>query len=143
MEHPSRLFSCLRCHTQVVICTYCDRGQIYCDSICSKAARRQSCREAEKRYQNTPGGKIKHARRQRRYRARLRIKVTDHGSTTPTQDDVLQPVENKAKETVMSQGDSAKQCCFCKRKVLPWLRNGFLGHSKALSVRDLSYFRPP
>lgn len=143
MEHTPRLFSCARCHTQTVICSYCDRGQIYCGSGCSKAARLLSCRSAERRYQRTPGGKMKHALRQRRYRARLRTKVTDHSSKTPAQNGLLQPVKNKAKEAVMSHGDIDRRCCFCKKTVPPWFRNGFLRHHEPLSVQYLSCFRPP
>lgn len=143
MEHTPRLFSCIRCHSQVVICSHCDRGQIYCGPQCSASARAQSCRAAEKRYQLTPGGKMKHALRQRRYRARLKEKVTDHSSHSPAQNALLQPVKNKAKEAVMSHGYINRHCCFCQKTVSSWFRNGFLRHHESLSTRDLSYFRPP
>jgi hypothetical protein len=143
MEHTLRLFSCARCHTQTVICSHCDRGQIYCGSECSIAARLQSKRAADKRYQLTPGGKMKHALRQRRYRERLNKIVTDHGSHSPTQNALLQPVKNEAKEMMESQDDLSKRCCFCKKSVSSWLRNGFLRHHATRSARDLPYLRPP
>jgi hypothetical protein len=143
MEHTLRLFSCLRCHSQVVICSRCDRGQIYCDPICSNTARLQSRQAAEKRYQHTLKGRMKHALRQRRYRARLKEIVTDHSSSSPAHDDLLQTVKNKAKKAVISHGDNSKRCCFCKKIVSPWLRQGFLRHHHPSSSRDLSYFRPP
>lgn len=143
MKHTPRLFYCIRCHVQVVICTHCDRGHIYCGSDCSKAARLQSCREAEKRYQLSPGGRMKHALRQRRYRARLRDKVTDHGYIAPAQDGLLHQVKNKAKKSVVMHVDFNKQCCFCKKAVPPWFRQGFLRHHAKLSARDLPYWRPP
>ncbi len=143
MEPTSRLFSCSRCHIQTVICSHCDRGQIYCSSTCSKASRLQSCRSAERRYQHTPGGKINHALRQKRYRARLRIKVTDHGYIAPAQDGLLHQVKNKAKKSVLMHVDFNKQCCFCKKIVPPWFRQGFLRHHAKLSARDLPYWRPP
>jgi hypothetical protein len=43
------------------------------------------CNEAKKRYQNTFKGKMKHALRQKRYRARLKEKVTDQGSVLSQQ----------------------------------------------------------
>lgn len=143
MKHTSRLFSCMRCHTQMVICSHCDRGQIYCGSACSQAARIESCRKAEKRYQHTPGGKMNHALRQRRYRARCQEKVTDHSSNTPAQNALLHPVKNKAKTAVMSHVSFDSRCCFCKKSVPPWFRSGFLRHHATRSLRDLSYLRPP
>ena len=29
MEKDARLFNCVRCHTQTIICRKCDHGQIY------------------------------------------------------------------------------------------------------------------
>lgn len=143
MEHAPRLFSCMRCHAQTLVCSHCDRGQIYCGPSCAHAARVQSCRAAEKRYQLTPGGKMKHALRQRRYRARLAKIVTDHSSHYPTPNGLLQTVKNKADEAGMSHGDANKRCCFCKKPVSLWIRHGFLRHHASLSPRDLPYFRPP
>ena len=70
MEPSSRLFYCALCYTQCVICSPCDYGQIYCSPDCSKSARQKSCNEAEKRYQQTPKGKLNHKLRQQRYRER-------------------------------------------------------------------------
>jgi hypothetical protein len=143
MKHTLRLFSCIRCHTQVVICSYCDRGNIYCGTECSQAARLQSCRLAEQRYQRTPDGRMKHALRQRRYRSSLREKVTDHSSHAPSQDDLLRSVKNKANKSGMRHGDAAHRCCFCKKSVSSWLRSGFLGHHSSLPPPNLPYLRPP
>lgn len=143
MKHTPRLFSCMRCHAQTLVCSHCDRGQIYCDPTCAHAARVQSCRSAEKRYQLTPGGKMKHALRQRRYRARLEKIVTDHSSHSPTSNGLLKTVKNKAVKADMSQGDDNKRCCFCKKPVSSWIRNGFLRYHASLSSRDLPCFRPP
>ena len=51
MEPTSRLFQCALCHTQVIVCSKCDHGQIYCSDSCSALARQQSLRAAGKRYQ--------------------------------------------------------------------------------------------
>ena len=39
MEPTGRFFLCERCRAQVLICSGCDRGQIYCTEACSAAAR--------------------------------------------------------------------------------------------------------
>lgn len=143
MKHMLRLFHCMRCHAQTLICSHCDRGQIYCNSECAHAARVQSCRTAEKRYQLTPGGRMKHALRQRRYRSRLIKKVTDHGSSFHALSALLQPVKNEARKADMSHGDFNRRCCFCNKTVSSWFRRGFLRHYAPLSSQDMSYFRPP
>lgn len=143
MKHTSRLYSCALCHAQAVICTYCDRGQIYCSEICSQAARIKSCREAEARYQLTPGGKRKHAARQKRYRMRQKEKVTDHGSVTTAHHGLLDSVKNKTMEVDMAHISTQKSCCVCKKSVSPWLRTGFIRYYSTKPSIDLSYLRPP
>ena len=85
---PARLFLCARCREQVLLCSHCDRGQLYCGSACSGAARRANQRDAGRRYQRSPEGRIKHAARQRRWRQRRRepsvCAVTHHGSPDPS-----------------------------------------------------------
>ena len=46
-----RLFLCLRCRDQVVICSRCDRGQVYCGRECASEVRRSKQRKARRRYQ--------------------------------------------------------------------------------------------
>ena len=70
MKHSSRLFSCSFCLQQVVICSHCDRGNIYCSPKCAINARKQYCKESNKRYQQTTKGKFNNALRQKRFRAR-------------------------------------------------------------------------
>ena len=132
MKQPtSRLFSCLRCHRQTIICSYCDRGQLYCSQQCANTARRGSCRLAENRYQKTLRGKRKHALRQQRYRARLKKKVTDHGSHSPTPNVLLNPINNKTTEPAYCD----LRCCFCKKPVSTWIRQGFLRHALTETIR--------
>jgi len=142
MKHPSRLYSCALCHAQAVICTYCDRGHIYCSKKCSQAVRIKSCREAETRYQLTPGGRRKHAARQKRYRMRLKEKVTDHGSATTTHHGLLDSVKNKTSEVNVTHVPVQKICCVCKKSVSPWLRTSFLRYYSTKSSMSLSYLRP-
>lgn len=143
MKHSPRLYYCALCHAQSIICSHCDRGQIYCSDTCSREARLKSCREAEKRYQHTPWGKYKHAARQKRYRERFRQKVTDQGSVTPIADGLLGSVKNKTVEVDVEQETGVTRCCFCKKSVSSWLRSGFLRYDRTQSTINSSYLRPP
>lgn len=118
----SRLFHCARCHRQVVICSCCDRGNIYCEESCSQEARRASLKAAGKRYQGTFFGKMKHAKRQSRYRKRIN-KVTHQGSPLPPNHDLLPSTEQKPKE--LSQ-NNASYCHFCGCKCDSLVRIDFL-----------------
>ena len=80
MECSARLFNCARCHCQVLLCSHCDRGQIYCGRSCAQAARRHATHAAGRRYQRSRRGRFAHAERQRRYRQRRRANVTHQGS---------------------------------------------------------------
>ncbi len=70
MTRSARLFLCARCRDQVLLCSHCDRGQLYCGRACSFAARRERRRETAKRYQDSRGGRLKHAARTACWRAR-------------------------------------------------------------------------
>ncbi len=79
--HPAgRLLCCARnsCRKVILLCSSCDRGNRYCSPDCSRAARQARQRAAGARYQRTRRGRLKHAARQARYRARRRMqqKVT-------------------------------------------------------------------
>ncbi len=80
-----------RCRVQVIIYSRCDRGQIYCGAACSQAARRESQRDAGRRYQGGRRGRFAHAERARRYRRRRRQKnnVTNQGSPAMPPDGLL------------------------------------------------------
>ncbi len=67
---PARRFVCARCRAPVLVCSHCDRGQIYCAAGCAATARRQSQRAAGQRYQDSLPGRFKHAARTRRWRQR-------------------------------------------------------------------------
>lgn len=137
MKSIPRLFNCLRCHKQAVICSRCDRGQIYCGKQCAQLARRRSCRLAEKRYQKTLQGRLKHALRQRRYRARLKKKVTDQGSSFVGINALLNPVKNQPTTTSYCN-DS--RCYFCKKPMSNWVRQGFLRHCVIKATRAGPYY---
>jgi hypothetical protein len=86
----ARLFLCAGCRIQVLICSCCDRGQIYCAEGCAQRVRRRAVKCSGQRYQNTPAGRRRHAARQARYRARDK-KVTHHGSPPLRPGDLLAP----------------------------------------------------
>ncbi len=82
MPASSRLYFCSRCHTQVIICSRCDRGQRYCPGECRHEARSESGKRATKKYQSTRTGRFNNAARQQRFRERHSQKVTHQGSTS-------------------------------------------------------------
>jgi len=133
MELSARLYNCARCHDQVIICSPCDHNNIYCGSTCSRAARVQSCQLASHRYQRTLRGRQKHAGRQRRYRERLKNKVTHHSSPVLPPRVVLPRQPNERTSEVLN---GHYHCHFCGKPCSPLLRRGYLRH---LSLRSSSW----
>lgn len=127
MEYSARIFNCVRCHRQVIICSCCDRGNIYCGPLCSQTSRRESIRASGKRYQNTFRGKMKHAERQKRYKKQLQNKVTHHGYQEIPTNDLLQPEINEDIKTISS---GAIHCHFCSRSCSLLLRTLFLDRGR-------------
>jgi len=129
-----RLFNCARCHKQVLICSKCDRGNIYCSRTCSTESRRESIREANRHYQRSPHGARNHARRQMAYRARQK-KVTHQGSTTRRARAKRPRVRRRAPSCrvrswlrgVKTLNPNAVRCHFCGREGTGLHRIGFLG----------------
>lgn len=126
MELSARLYNCARCHSQVVICSPCDRNNIYCGSTCSRTARAQSCQLASHRYQCTLQGRLKHAARQRHYRERLKNKVTHHSSPVLPPHVVLPRQPNERIPVDLSGHD---HCHFCGKLCSPYVRREYLRHS--------------
>ena len=140
MPSSARLFNCARCRCQVVICSHCDRGNIYCGQRCSQTARRQSRRKASGRYQRTRRGRLAHAARQRRYHQRRRAKVTHQGSPPAISDETL-PVESRKlarRSEVPAEvpGDGIR-CDFCGRVCSHFLRQSFLHRRPTRELIDL------
>jgi len=143
MKKTDRLFHCLRCHTQVIICSDCDSGQTYCSDMCSQTARRAACRAADLRYQKTYQGKLKHAARQGRYRQRQsqkEEKVTDHASLENSRHDVLPAQASEAETPQVAPSTEKNLCHFCKKPVSDFLRHDFLGPDRGNSL-TLKLFR--
>ena len=83
----------LGCAAQFFICRPCYRGQRYCSEPCRQTTRRQQRREANRRHQLSPEGRLDHIDRQREYRRRQAGRVTDQGSGVElTSDSIAQPV---------------------------------------------------
>lgn len=147
MELTPRLFLCELCYKQVIICTHCDRGNIYCSLSCSFTARKNSLREAGFRYQQSIKGRLNHALRQRHYMQRLRDfknKMTHQGSRKTIPDGLLCPVKNKATKTDNGQINVQVTCCLCHSAVSSLLRSRFLRYGMSKKVHSLSSCsRPP
>jgi len=129
MKPSARLYNCARCHCQVLICCFCDRGNVYCGEACAKPARLDTLHRARKKYQSSRAGRMVNALRQRRYRIRQRIKVTQQGSTLHRCDDVL-PLKknsvNKFKRRRAVIDKTVMRCHFCQRECDVFLRLDFL-----------------
>lgn len=123
----ARLFNCACCNKQVIICSHCDRGNVYCGLVCSNDSRLKGHRAANQRYQKTLKGRQKHAYRQQRYRERQKAnikKVTDQSSMDLISGDLL---AFKPSDDTTVQAESL--CCdFCRKSVWSFLRNGYLRH---------------
>ena len=69
------------CGVMFYICGSCYRGQAYCGDGCRNRAQLQQHRNANRKHQESPEGRLDHRDRQRAYRARCRLRrVTDHTS---------------------------------------------------------------
>ncbi|WP_295460899.1 hypothetical protein [uncultured Thiodictyon sp.] len=133
MDPVGRLFLCGRCRAQVVICSRCDRGQIYCGAACSQAARKESQRAAGRRYQQGRRGRFAHAGRARRHRQRRRQKnnVTHQGSPAPPPDGLLAADSTAAARQPQQTPPrilpvAARHCHFCGCLCAEAVRFGFL-----------------
>lgn len=115
---PGRRYLCAGCRQPVLICRDCDRGQRYCAEGCAKAARDCRVREAGARYQRSHRGRLAHAERQRRYRARGN-KVTHQGSgpAAVSVELAVMPVVQKSPPC---------SCHFCRRQLPERVRLDFL-----------------
>jgi hypothetical protein len=109
MDVTVRLFNCVRCHQLVFVCSCCDRGQIYCSSLCALVARQKTIQLASAHYQRTRSGKRNHARRQAEYLLRLQSrakKMTHQGipkidpsvSAPPDHQPQASPLQAQAEE---------------------------------------------
>ena len=80
------------------ICCHCDRGHRYCGERCRRKTRRQQRRDANRRHQQSPEGRLDHRDRQRAYRERCRRRVTDHPSADTSASDSIVETEPSPSE---------------------------------------------
>ncbi len=146
-----RFFLCVLCRQQVLICSRCDRGQIYCAGSCRVDARRMRRRETARRYQCSRSGRFKHAARSRRYRAREKI-VTHHGSPVPPPDAFVLEVSAAAQEepppgagtaalggspvpVIRAEATFGRRCHWCGQGCSPFVRRDPLRRRRAVRSR--------
>ena len=133
-EVSCRIFLCVSCRRQVLVCRRCDRGQIYCTGTCAQVARREKQRNARRRYQATPQGRAMHAERNRRYRARVR-RVTDHGPVIEQETGLLRRFEgSEALREPSAERISPvhSHCHYCGRSASSSLRLSALRRERRL-----------
>jgi len=136
MCQEPRLYLCQRCLKQVIICSDCDRGNIYCGSDCAKQARQESVQRARIRYAKSSKGKLKQARRQKQYRQRQSEKlknVTDQGSTETPPHDVLPDIPMDSPEEPLEPMEQGPRCHFCYRLVSKFVRYDFIHRASSPS----------
>ena len=124
----ARLFLCARCQAQVLVCSHCDRGQIYCAQGCAQTARRDAQRAAGRRYQASRRGRVNHAARAGRYRARQN-NVTHQGSPPPPPDDLVLPGSAVTASEPSPSPDARRwiwHCYWCGCRCSQFVRQGFL-----------------
>ena len=123
-DEPARRFLCARCRAPVLVCSHCDRGQIYCATGCAAVVRLQSQREAGRRYQGSLRGRFRHAARTQRWRERQALvavpavrsematpqSVTHQGSPLPASDAVLSVPSPMPAAATPALASTAKLC---------------------------------
>jgi hypothetical protein len=123
-DEPARRFLCARCRAPTLVCSHCDRGQIYCAAGCAAVVRRQSQREAGRRYQDSLRGRFRHAARTRRWRERQALltvpvarsematppSVTHQGSPAPASDAVLSVPSPMPAAATPAPASTAQSC---------------------------------
>lgn len=126
---PARLFLCAGCRAQALICSCCDRGQVYCAGDCAQRARRRKQDAAGRRYQTSHRGRLAHAERARRYRARCN-KVTHQGSPQPPSDDLVSRGSLAMASGAVFSDERLRRtgthCHWCGRRCPDRVRHGFL-----------------
>lgn len=127
MQTSSRLYHCLLCHAQVIICSHCDRGHRYCTGGCASTARQTSLARASKKYQGTRVGRFNNAARQQRYRLHQKQKVT-HQSIQLASSNVVLKTSQTRRKTVFPEPtlDPVMVCHLCGDVCNPFLRHHFL-----------------
>lgn len=92
---PIVLLCCGRCGHYFAICRFCYRGHVYCSKACSKAARQDGVRAAQKEYRKSDEARQDHLEqereRRRRRKAERLARVGDHTSNGPAPTGTMLP----------------------------------------------------
>lgn len=133
LDNSFRIFNCRRCSAQVILCRACDRGNIYCSSVCATERRKETLRRAGQRYSRTFAGRMKAAARQSSRRGRLaelKEKVTHH-SSKPVVEKMVSGQTETVEATDVTINTFQKSlapaiiCAKCRRKCGPFGRLEF------------------
>ena len=136
MFSTARLYHCLRCHAQVVICSECDRGHRYCLQGCAPADRVDSLQRAGKKYQSSRAGRFNNALRQQRFRERRKAKVTHQGSPQNSSHGVLKRGPDRLERWINTPALSAEFLCHgCGRRCGVFIRTDFIRRSESQSKK--------
>ena len=132
MCHSARLYNCVKCHAQVIICRHCDRGHRYCLNGCADIAKKESSQRASKKYQATRQGKLNNAARQQRFRDKQKQKVTHQGSLAKPRRVVLtNTIKRPEKPPQTPKSNTLLTCHQCNCPCDPFLRQGFLNNHRS------------
>ena len=92
------------CGLVFYICNSCYRRQAYCGKTCRDKARGEQLRLADQRYRGTEEARLDHRDRQREYRERCRLRVTDHTSAGNGQSvKIVEPVKETGRSTSLTE----------------------------------------
>ena len=91
------------CGLVFYICNSCYRRQAYCGETCRDKARGEQLRLADQRYRETEEARLDHCDRQRAYRERCRLRVTDHTSAGNGRSvKIVEPVRETGRSTPLA-----------------------------------------
>ena len=92
------------CGLVFYICNSCYRRQAYCGDTCRDKAREEQLRLADQRYRKTKEALLDHRDRQREYRERCRLRVTDHTSAGNGRSvKIEEPVKETGRSTPLAE----------------------------------------
>lgn len=144
-ETSCRLYTCVGCFKQITICSYCDRGNIYCTKACSMLHRKSSMKVAGQRYQNTRNGRHHHAQRQSLYKKRKmqnKNLMTHHTSAAPLCCDSLRvTLTNNETDSIKEKCTKSLCCNFCGRACSVFVRQHYFS-KKAAKKRKIIGLHP-
>ena len=92
------------CRKVFHICGSCYRGQVYCGDECRGRMRLQQKRKANQKHQDSPEGRDDHRDRQRVYREKCRLGVTDHTSPVGTRSCTIEKPSIKTAISTSGEG---------------------------------------